>query len=160
MVDANVYFMCCLRLEIHIVYVPWISLKVLSECGNNAISETQISKLFWGACPWTPLDGCALRRVCTPRPPNVRILRTPLLVEELARRLFISHTRIFFSSDERISILNARAHRYSGYPCASLFRMSVRIFFSVLTGMSCSLRLHGRFYPGPGLKFRRVKSAP
>ena len=26
-----------------------------------------------------------------------------------------------------------------------------------LTGLSCSLRLHGRFYPGPGLKFRRAK---
>ena len=39
--------------------------KVLSECGNNAISETQISKMFRGAWPRTPpLDGRALRRVC------------------------------------------------------------------------------------------------
>ena len=30
------------------------------------MSETQISKIFRGACPRTSLDGHALRRVCTP----------------------------------------------------------------------------------------------
>ena len=34
---------------------------------GNAISETQISKLFWGSMPRTPLVGRALRRVRVPR---------------------------------------------------------------------------------------------
>ena len=71
--------------------------KVLSESGNNAISETQISNIFLGACPRTPLDGRALRLygMYTPPPPNVHMLRTPLVESSGVCAIFVDDNRDF-----------------------------------------------------------------
>ena len=82
MVDANVYFMCCLRVEIHRSLCP---LDFAQKCCQNAgIMPFQRPKFqnFPGGMPPDPLDGRALRRVYTPRPSNVHILpKTKLLFD-------------------------------------------------------------------------------